>query len=63
MVVDLANADLFFNLPYRLHKLDSHTDTVIIVPAWDNGPISYFGIFHDRVLSSRPHFRKLEKFW
>ena len=32
------------------------------VPTWVKGPIRYFGIFHKRVLGSRPHFQKLENF-
>ena len=32
------------------------------VPAWDKGSIRYFGIFHDQVLDSRPHFRNPENF-
>ena len=41
----------------------THTHTHTLVPSRAKGLIRYFGIFHDRVLGSRPHFRKLENFW
>ena len=43
-------------------KIYAIDETIMEVPAWDKVPIRYFSIFHDRVLGSRPHFLKLEKF-
>ena len=55
----IKNPRLSLGIGRRFYR-EFHTSTIF--PAWAKVPIRYFGIFHDRVLVLRPHFRKIENF-
>ena len=47
---------------YKDKQFFNNTKIKQTVPAWAKGSIRYFGIFHDHIIGSRPHFQNPENF-